>query len=347
MRRSAFLLMFALLPGIAVQAEAQQTVARQHTVEDGDTLWGLANRFCADPFRWPEIYDGNRNIVSDPDLIYPGQELTIVCAPREDLPEPEQPVVEPEMAPQPDEPFDFRNEPSVFRREFGLQISDMEVPDYPVMSRDASWSAQWLNREGRGIATGEVTELLAGELTRTAMPYQRIRVSSPHAARVGDIFQVARLDHTIGGGGDVMTPTGMVSVVHVEEEGFEGVVLKSYDRVVTGDLVVPAPTFDLEPSDRAVAVSDGTTARIIAFGDPHELQQLGDIAILNMGSNDGVALGDEYVLMTGGREGWSGRVAGRLQVVRLTPQTASARITAVSDPVFTQGLEVILDRKMR
>ena len=144
-----------------------------------------------------------------------------------------------------------------------------------------------------------------------------------------------------------MTPTGMVSVVHVEDNGFEGVVLKSYDRVVEGDFVVPAPDFDLEASDRAVAVSDGTTAHIIAFGDPHEIQQLGDIAILDMGANDGVAIGDEYVLMTGEDVGWTGRVAGRLQVVRVTPETASARITAVTDPTFREGRRVILDRKMR
>lgn len=45
----------------------------QHQVVRGDTLWDLAARFLRDPWCWPHVWQGNRDAVSNPRLIYPGQ----------------------------------------------------------------------------------------------------------------------------------------------------------------------------------------------------------------------------------------------------------------------------------
>lgn len=51
-----------------------------YTVQPGDTLWGIAQSQCGDPSVWPSIYADNIHIIgNDPNLIFPGQVLTINC----------------------------------------------------------------------------------------------------------------------------------------------------------------------------------------------------------------------------------------------------------------------------
>ncbi len=47
------------------------------TVRPGDTLWGIAANVLGDGSRWGEIYALNRDQVSNPSLIYPGQVLRL------------------------------------------------------------------------------------------------------------------------------------------------------------------------------------------------------------------------------------------------------------------------------
>jgi nucleoid-associated protein YgaU len=47
-----------------------------YTVKPGDTLSGIARDLGVDG-GWTAIFDRNRDIVSDPDLIFPGQQLDI------------------------------------------------------------------------------------------------------------------------------------------------------------------------------------------------------------------------------------------------------------------------------
>ena len=51
--------------------------ARTYTVVKGDSLSKIAKRVLGDASLWPRIYEANRNIIKDPDLIHPGQVLTI------------------------------------------------------------------------------------------------------------------------------------------------------------------------------------------------------------------------------------------------------------------------------
>ena len=47
------------------------------TVESGDTLWDIAQRYYGNGSRYTEIYEANRDKLNDPRVILPGQQLLI------------------------------------------------------------------------------------------------------------------------------------------------------------------------------------------------------------------------------------------------------------------------------
>lgn len=57
-------------------AEAAEE-AKYHTVEKGDTLSKIAKEYYGDMMKYPQIFEANKPMLSDPDKIYPGQVLRI------------------------------------------------------------------------------------------------------------------------------------------------------------------------------------------------------------------------------------------------------------------------------
>src|SRR4026209_1617508 len=57
----------------AAPAEGEVT----HVVKKGDTLWDIAREYLKDPFRWPEVFQRNTDVVENPHWIYPGEVIRI------------------------------------------------------------------------------------------------------------------------------------------------------------------------------------------------------------------------------------------------------------------------------
>ena len=51
--------------------------ARVVTVQAGFTLWAIAREELGDPIRYVQVFEANRDLIVDPDLIYPGQVFLI------------------------------------------------------------------------------------------------------------------------------------------------------------------------------------------------------------------------------------------------------------------------------
>lgn len=50
---------------------------KTYTVKSGDCLWNIAKRFYGNGAQYTKIYNANRGKIKNPNLIYPGQVLTI------------------------------------------------------------------------------------------------------------------------------------------------------------------------------------------------------------------------------------------------------------------------------
>jgi len=58
-------------------ADEPQDESQYHTVESGDSLSKMAQRYYGDMMKYSSIFEANKPMLSDPDKIYPGQVLRI------------------------------------------------------------------------------------------------------------------------------------------------------------------------------------------------------------------------------------------------------------------------------
>lgn len=340
-RSAAAVLSILILAGFA----ALQQVAT-HTVVPGDTLWDLAQRYYRDPFQWRLIWEANRAQVSDPNLILPGWVLTIpdqgaqVADVRVETP------AEPVAAGD-----HVRGERTVFYQDTSRARGGVvrgEQSSYSAVSRDMVQAAPWLVPLGREPASlGRLDGFAGGaQSTVTARTWNRVRVVfEDEAPAIGTDILTFRLTKTIESVGRVATPTGVLTVSEAAGGEAVAVVGREYDRIMIGDLLAPLPAYDLREGQDAEDVASGAEAMIMGFANFAELQDVGAIAFLDQGSDDGVGIGDEFEYVN--RLAGSDVVEGRLQVVGVTADVAAARILSMNDAVFRQGLVVRLARKMR
>jgi len=63
--------------GMSIPSSDAHSPAWTHVVVDGDTLPSLAERYLGDASRWKEIFDANRDLLFDPDVLPIGSRLRL------------------------------------------------------------------------------------------------------------------------------------------------------------------------------------------------------------------------------------------------------------------------------
>jgi nucleoid-associated protein YgaU len=60
-----------------VQSGSSSTATKVYEVKAGDSLSKIAKREYGDANKWPQIFEANKDILKDPNKIFPGQKLKI------------------------------------------------------------------------------------------------------------------------------------------------------------------------------------------------------------------------------------------------------------------------------
>ncbi len=352
-RSAASFLAVLILPGFLA---AQQATPTTHKVVDGDCLWNLAEHFYGNPYQWRRIWEANKDSIGDPNLIYPGQTLTIPGAGTEAKvtglkvePKPAgQPVRQP--APAPPSASDMAHEHTIFYKDTSTnaagRLSSLQDMIPPV-ARGRVYAAPWLLHDDQEPAHLGTLVDHAGPATpsETLITFDLVRLDMQGTAPgVGDRFLTYHLGRNIPGVGQVVTPTGLVTVTNVDGDKVIAVVTEEYGHVRKGDFVGPLPAYTLKPGQTGQDVANGPEAMVMGLADAAQLAGLGQVVFLDLGSDDGIALGDEFQVRNWSQGGHL--LEGTLQVVGVRPQTSSARVVYLKDDVFKQGVVVRLAKKM-
>lgn len=359
-RSAAAFIAVLILPALAFAQQPQGS----HTVVDDDTLWDLAQRYYSSPWEWRTIWEANRSDIENPNLIYPGQVFTIPGAPARgqtaEGPPPggggQQPGGgqpgggEPDVRPGQGGPSDGiapADRRTIFYRQQEATVSVVAMLDreYVAVDADQVNSAPYLGPvmgvpEHMGTVRGFAFEAKRGSTFRQ---FDQVIIDTDASVRVGDQLRTFRVDKTIPQVGQVVTPTGVLTVTAVGDTTAVAVVANEYLMMEPGDLVGPLPEYSITAGEHAEDVSGGSEAMIMGAAGPQQLNDLGHHLFLDLGTDHGISVGDEFVLYS---DAVSSEVRGRLQVVGVMPTSSTARISAMSDDIFHQGVIVRLVRQM-
>lgn len=319
LRKLLIIVCLLALPSLASSRENPYI----YTVQKGDTLWGVSQRFITDPMYWPNLW-ANNPFIRNPHLIYPGQKLAIYDGRIELLPE----YTQQSAASADDQPAE----------ELPIPQEEINLKVYGELNSFISSEA--LNSAGRIVDTGD-NRIMMTENDNAFVQMQE-------GASVGDaydIFSVGKIvKHPQTGKpiGNQITWRGKLVLSLAHEQVYSGTITRAVGEIVRGDILLPATEYN-----NTVVLKRATQqveACIIAAHPEKISFAQYDIFYIDRGSDDGIEVGNMLTIV---RPRNASNLAlqdrkivlpdtllGRALVVKTESNAAAALILKASEPVY-------------
>jgi LysM repeat protein len=326
----------------AAPQEAKEAAKKEegetYTIKKGDTLWDISNAFLKDPFLWPFIWKANQYI-TNPDLIYPGNNLVIPSLapieralqaqpkPKEQLAEKQAPTAEAQAKPEQAE---------------AKKLLVPEEKPVPVMDSHSMLRAGFvMTDEFANERRDRITDSRDGKTVLSYDDVVYVYLPSKPEAAVGDKFIIYRKLNAV-----IHPVTGRVfgnlakvlGVLQLTEKGrapgyFTARITLSFDAAGVGSLLTPyqEPSLVYRPA-RAENMGKDITGYIIAVLDERTVNSQTDIVYLDKGSADGVEPGDRFVIYGPSlSKNYAPTVVGEAQAFLVKENTSTAVIRKSSN----------------
>jgi hypothetical protein len=291
-----------------------QGVPAVHVVQQGETLWQLAQQYFGDPLLWPEIYRLNTGVVEDPHWIFPGEELRLQPGEEELAMEPQPqaitvtPTGDTVRAPVQPAPIRPTTGPTIFSeasqaRMMGTAIDTRVEASYRAVRPGEYYSSGFLT-EGEPLETGRVvanleTSLRGNIRTRTsAAAFEQVVIDPPGGVPLdtGTLLLALRRGEEVPGYGQIVHPTGLLRVTGEAGVRQRAQLLRPFDRVTDGQELLPIAPFRFDNERRPEPTTEQLEAQVLRLRDRREVATLQDVLFLDRGAGDGVRLGDVFLV---------------------------------------------------
>lgn len=233
-------------------------------------------------------------------------------------------------------------------------VSGTGIADFYAVPRGLVYSTPWLKgwREELAFlgAVSGFAEVDADRVEKTkAAVNEKIQIELEEGVqlRVGDLLQSFVVGRAEEGLGQVVRPTGILAVTSVEDAGVVAMISAQFGGIEIGQKVRMTPAYDLRKGVEAQDVESNLSATILGFNQDLVLRGFGAVAFLDVGEEEGVTAGDEFMAYVNRGDGWAGDEAARLQVILVDGAVASARVITLNEPILEAGIQLHLVRKMR
>ena len=332
-----------------------------YVVKKGDTLWGISRSLLQDPLLWPRLWEKNPAI-SDPNRIYPGDQLAIpgkVLAPPPvaEAPKPEPAKPQTEVAP-PIPPQEASSAPV----QTPAKAKEVPPPPPPV-SEEAAFCAPVLLPEAatQNPGIGGIVKSADNRALLSQEDQVVLGLDGPQSLKAGDrlavVRQAQRVIHPLTRQivGRVLQTLGMLEVIDSQDRVARARISYSCAAISVGDRVVPFarvpfPTGrDTQPPARPVE------GRIVDTLRSDMLAGVGQLIFVDVGQSQGVGPGDVFAVYRVSQPvANSAGVAfamppvrlGEVVAIRVTDGAMTAFITASAQEMRI-GDSVVLSRQIK
>lgn len=283
-----------------------------YTVQKGDTLWDLSERFSDSPWLWPDLWNENRQI-PNPHLIYPGERIrlyhkkgveTLVIETVEKKPPPVEPPKE--------LPFYY----------YSPIDSTGFISETPVHPLGSIFKAK-----------DDKTMIGAGDLVYIK-PAAHAAVSFGNKYAVYRTFQPIQDKETNTLIGTQHYLTGIVEITKIEPNFALAKVIQSFRDIEANDLLMPY--HKKSPKITLIKSSQGLKGKIIIAEEHGTLIGNDTVAFIDKGQKDNVKRGQSYNIyyqekqpadLGGNKDAYLTPVVfGSLLVLHTQPTTATVLI---------------------
>ena len=238
-----------------------------YTVQKGDTLWDLSEKFADSPWEWPELWHYNPDI-KNPHWIYPGQKILIYK--KEWAGKAKAAATEEKVAGQ---------EPKVFYHYEMINsvgfVRETVVPPSGTIFNATDDKTLVSENDTVYIRPGDGPELETGQLYTI---YRTFETGNP--ARKIDSEGI---QHYL---------TGLVEVTEIQDEYAIAKVTHAFRDIHYEDMVMPFTkrAADIEPKEAV----PGLTGKVIQSEERNVLIGQYKLVFIDKGANDGVEVGQSY-----------------------------------------------------
>ncbi|HEU4632093.1 MAG TPA: hypothetical protein VFS08_20245, partial [Gemmatimonadaceae bacterium] len=297
--------------------------------------------YLSNAYRWPEIFRSNRDVVENPNLIYPGERLRIPGAPADAV---ARAAGQPAAPAAPATPG--ANVVAIAPHPLGEDVAPRMDSVDDELARAARRladfvAAPYVGERGGPAGAGRVlsTASSLGDIeSRLVMLGDPVRLTLPRGVtpEVGARLLVFELGDEIGGG-QLVHPTGIVQITEYEGADVRGRVVAALGLIESGQRLTSLPE---PPAERSGASAAGA-ARVAWVENRSVLPALQDWLFLTPAGGAAVREGDVVELLGPADDEavTEPEVLGTAHVVRVTARGASAIITDVRQPGIGIGTQ--------